>query len=148
MNAEYVNPFIQGSQRVIEQVCGKRPGLGKVLLRRPPHDSFPVCISISIIGDLKGNAIYTMPPATGLFIASKMMMSEIKELDFMSQSALCELANMISGNVATIFSEKEIKVDIGPPEYFADSFPNVNSNVVTIPLSLESGNVFEVGVCL
>ena len=149
MNAEFINPFIQGSQRVLDSICGGRPGLGKVFIKKPPFAPQHVAVAISIIGAVKGTAIYTMDTSAGLFLVSRMMGGmSIETLDFMSQSALCELANMISGNVATAFSEKGILIDITPPEFCGNSYPSLVGQAVCIPLLLQDGNVFEVDVCI
>lgn len=149
MNAEYVNPFIQGSQRVLESIVGARPGLGKVFLKKPPHEAQPVAVAVSIIGGVKITVVYTMAPKTGCFLASHMMGGmPVEALDAMSQSALCELANMVSGNVATVFSEKGVMADISPPEFFGDSYPSLNCDAVCVPLSLQDGNIFEIDICL
>ena len=148
MNAEYVNPFIMGSQRVLATICGERPGLGKVFLKKPPHAPLQVAVSISITGEVKAVAIYTMTPQVGCFLASKMMGWPVDDLDPMAQSAICELGNMISGNVATAFSEKGILADITPPEFHSDSNPALPVDMVCIPLVLQEGHIFEIDVCL
>lgn len=150
MNAEYVNPFIQGSQRVLGTICGEQPSLGKVFVKKPPFAPQQVAVSVSTIGEVKSTAIYTMELSTGFHLVSTMMGGmPVNDMDAMSQSALCELANMISGNVATAFSEKGILVDITPPQFFGNAYPNLPpGNVVCIPLLLRNGIIFEVDVCL
>lgn len=149
MNAEHINPFIQGSQRVIETICGARPGLGKIFMKKSPGNVQPATVSISIIGAVQGFAVYSMNLESGFYIVSKMMGGmPITELDPMAQSALCELANIVSGNVATAFSQKGILVDITPPEFFGTSYPPLTSSAVCIPLLLEGGKMVEVDVCV
>ena len=148
MNAEHINPFIQGSQRVLDNICGERPGLGKVFVKKPPYSPQQVAVSVSLIGAVQGMVIYTMQQQSGLYVVSKMMGSPISTMDPMSQSALCELANMISGNSATAFSEKGLLVDITTPTFYENSFPKLSAGVVCIPLTLQNGIVFEVDICL
>ena len=148
MNAEHINPFIQGSQRVINSVCGERPALGKIFLKKPPFKKQPVAVSISIFGQLNGTMVYTVETILGCYLASRMIGRPMISLDFMSQSALCELANIIAGNAATVFSEKGILVDITPPQFFGNDYPILPSNAVCIPLVFQGGGVFEVDVCI
>ncbi|MCL2400801.1 MAG: chemotaxis protein CheX [Defluviitaleaceae bacterium] len=148
MNAEHINPFIQGSQRVINSVCGERPGLGKIFLKKPPFKSQPVAVAISIIGQLNGTMVYTVETILGCYLASRMIGRPVTALDYMSQSALCELANIIAGNAATVFSEKGILVDITPPQFYGNDYPNLPSSAVCIPLVFQGGGVFEVDVCM
>jgi len=149
VNAEHINPFIQGAQRVIDTICGERPNLGKVFIKNPPYKPQTIGVEVAIIGAITGSVVFIMEIDTGCYLASKMMMgAPVPELDPMSQSALCELANMISGNVATVFSEKGILTDITPPKFFNNSYPPLPTTVVCVPLLLQTGSVFEVDVCL
>ena len=148
MNAELINPYIQGAQRVLAQICGERPNLGKVFLKKPPYQAQNIAISVSTIGAIEGTAVYTMDNATGLYLAAKMMAGmPVTTLDEIAKSALCELTNMISGNVSTVFAEKGVLTDITTPSFFGESYPLIGGSAVCIPLALGSGLVFEVDVC-
>jgi chemotaxis protein CheX len=54
MNVEYINPFIQASQSVIEMLCGIKAKLGKVYLRNSPFAVNQVVVMIGVIGKIKG----------------------------------------------------------------------------------------------
>ncbi|NMB07981.1 MAG: chemotaxis protein CheX, partial [Tissierellia bacterium] len=47
--------------------------------------------------------------------SSMMMGMPISEFDEMAQSALSELANMLTANAATVFAELEVSIDISTP---------------------------------
>ena len=156
MDASKINPFVQGAQRVFDTVCQETPSLGKVYLKNKPYKVSPVSVSISIVGAFEGEVVYSMEEPAGCAIVSKMMMGmPVPTLqDDMAKSAVSELANIISGNVATIFSGKEIVVDIKPPKLrfsaahndfpLADKVPKI----VCVPLHFKDGGVFEVDVMI
>jgi chemotaxis protein CheX len=156
MDASYVNPFVQGAQRVFTTICQETPSLGKIFIKTKPYTTSSVTVAIDIFGDFEGEVVYNMKEEAGCFIVSRMMMgmpvSDLK--DDMAMSAVSELANIISGNVATIFASKEITVDIKPPQLRFDAseadFPFVEriQKVVCIPLTFESGHVFQVDVMI
>jgi chemotaxis protein CheX len=155
MNVAYVNPFVQGAQNVITTMCQETPSLGQVYVKSAPYTTSAVTVAVSIHGDFVGEVVYNMEEATGCYIASKMMMGmPVPALDFMSQSALSELANMISGNVATLFSGKGIIVDITPPTFRIGAtgadFPlsAKTPKVVCVPMKLGEGHVFSVDVII
>ena len=156
MDASKINPFVQGAQRVFDTVCQETPSLGKVYLKNKPYKASPVSVSISIFGAFEGEVVYSMEEPAGCAIVSKMMMGmPVPTLhDDMAKSAVSELANIISGNVATIFSGKEIVVDIKPPQLrFAAAptdFPLANKvpKIVCVPLHFKDGGVFEVDVMI
>jgi len=156
MDASYVNAFVQGAQRVFASVCNETPSLGKVFVKAPPYVASPVTVSVDVFGAFEGQVVYNMEEEAGCFIVSQMMMGmPVPTLkDDMAQSAACELANIISGNVATIFAGKEILVDIKPPQLRfgagAGDFPASGKvpRIVCVPLQFASGHVFEVDVMI
>ena len=149
LNAEFINPYIQGSQKVLEKICGQRPGLGKIFIKKPPYAPQKVAVTVSTTGAVKTTAVYAMDAKTGFYLASKMMGGfEINSLDDMSISSLCELANIISGNVSTAFADKGILTDITTPAYYVDNYPSLSEAVVCIPFLLAGNCTFELDVCL
>ena len=156
MDASKINPFVQGAQRVFDSICQETPSLGKVYLKSKPYKVSPVSVSISIFGAFEGEVVYGMKEPDGCSIVSKMMMGmPVPTLkDDMAKSAVSELANIISGNVATIFSGKDVVVDIKPPqlrfEAAATDFPFCEKvqRIVCVPLHFQNGSVFEVDVMI
>lgn len=156
MDASYVNAFVQGAQRVFATVCNETPALGKVFIKPQPYTASSVSVSIDVFGAFEGEVVYNMEETAGCFIASQMMMGmPVPTLDDdMAKSAVSELANIISGNVATLFSSKEIIVDIKPPQLrfnaTAADFPisTKTPKIVCVPLNFSSGHTFQVDVMI
>ncbi|MCL2048999.1 MAG: chemotaxis protein CheX [Defluviitaleaceae bacterium] len=155
MDVSYVNAIVQGAQRVFKSVCNETPSLGKVSVKTHPYTVSPVSVSIGLIGAFEGEIVYNMDESAGCFFASRLMMGmPVDALDDMAKSALSELANIISGNVATVFSGKKILIDIKPPKIrlgaTAADFPNVVKvpKIVCVPLHFANGSVFEIHVAI
>ena len=153
MKSEYINPFIQGAQNVLSMVCGAEATLGKLSVRKQPYMSEEIAIKIGVIGHIIGDVVFTMKPSCACHIASKMMMGmPVPELDAMSTSAISELTNMISGNVATIFSGIEVLVDITPPQFLvnptSEDFKSISNdiNIVCVPLKFDDEHLFEIHI--
>ncbi len=145
MNVEVINPFIQGTKQVLSTVCNLDSKMGKVSIKNKPFED-KLNVTIGIIGDVKGKVNYAFDLSVALFIASKMMFKEITFLDDISKSAICELTNMISGNIATIFSNSGKVVDITPPK-LEESYANCDmAKFISIPLEIGVGKIFEINV--
>ncbi|WP_250277330.1 chemotaxis protein CheX [[Clostridium] colinum] len=145
MNVEVINPFIQGTKQVLATVCNLDSKMGKVSIKSKPFED-KINISIGIVGDIKGKVNYAFDLNVALFIASKMMFMEVNTLDDISKSAICELSNMISGAIATIFSNNGKVIDITTPK-LEENYLNCDvDKFVSIPLELEAGKIFEIGV--
>ena len=145
MNVEVINPFIQGTKQVLSTVCNLDSKMGKVSIKNKPFED-KLNVTIGIIGDVKGKVNYAFDLSVALFIASKMMFKEITFLDDISKSAICELTNMISGNIATIFSNSGKVVDITPPK-LEESYANCDmAKFISILLEIGVGKIFEINV--
>jgi len=146
LDATYINPFVQGAQRIFAAICNESPALGNVSAK--PDAYLPVTISVGFFGDFEGEVVFNMEAETGCHIASQMMMGmPVASLDEMAKSALCELGNMICGNVVTIFSGKGITVNINPPSIGANAPPE-GCKFASIPLALGGGYVFQMGLAV
>ncbi|MCI1930554.1 MAG: chemotaxis protein CheX [Clostridia bacterium] len=77
------------------------------------NDAVIICIGVT--GDLEGNIVYKFPRNTSLTMVNIMSGMEIESVDDFVTSAISEIANIISGNVVTMFTEKNVKCDILPP---------------------------------
>lgn len=155
MNADYINPFVQGSQNILNILCNEKIALGNLFIKKDPYICEEISIVIGIIGEIKGNVIYNFKKQTACNIASKMMMgAPVEDLDEISTSAISELTNMISGNVATVFSGKGINIDITTPKLFLNAknsefeFIKKDSKLICVPLLFSNGDIFEVDILL
>lgn len=152
MKVEYINPFIQGTQSVLKNVCNEETSLGKIYLKSSPYTGETISIIIGVTGDIKGQVIFSLNISSACTIASKMMMGmPVPEMDELAKSAISELTNMILGNTATLFYNKGINIDITPPSLLMGQniqISTTKSQTICIPLQLSDGNNFEIDVSL
>lgn len=151
MKVEYINPFIEASQNVIEQLTGLKPQLGKVQKMNTPYSSDSMVIFIGVTGMLKGNVVMSFDPAVAERIVSSMMGGmEINIMDELGKSAVGEVGNMIMGHTAMIFSDRQINIDISPPTILVGQsmqISNENGMVIRVPVLFENGdNMFNLDV--
>lgn len=142
MKKEHVNPFIKASMDVLAQTTGLLFSTRQPYIKDGPFKAENVLINLGITGDLRGSVVISMTEPTAKVIASTMMMDmPVPELNDMAKSALCELGNMILGNVATLFFNEGTKIDITPPTLFRAEhvqISNLNMLVICIPLETEN----------
>lgn len=149
IKADYINPFIMSAVAILNQVCQLNVKMGKPYIKQANYEEETVTINIGITGEIKGQTIMAFPKDVACFVASRMMMMPVTELDDISKSAISELGNMIMGNAATIFSTKQIGIDITPPVMMIGSVEvsTVTSNIC-IPIHLDERNSMEINVSL
>jgi len=107
--------------------------------------------TLGIVGDKKGNVVYSIDMDGAKKIASTMMMGmPVEELDDMSKSALSELSNMLTANASINFSNDGINVDISVPTMMYGEEIEINlqkDNIVCIDFDVD-GIVLSVNVAL
>jgi len=145
MKVEYINPFIESSQSIINQTTGLSPILGKVYIKKAPYTGKNVLVLIGLIGDIKGSVVISLKNELACKIASAMMMGmPVPELNELAKSAISELCNMILGNTASIFYKNNINIDITPPTVLTGENINLTpseSTVVCVPLHLNDDTI-------
>lgn len=140
MEVKLVNPFLEAFLIVMPQVGFSNIEKKGMHLKDKNIKSIGVMINIGIVGDIKGNIIYSMDMESAKEIASKMMMgAPVKELDDMAQSAISELTNMLTANASMKLSEIGININISTPtliygEEFAIKLNTDNTLVIDISI--------------
>ncbi|MFC5987628.1 chemotaxis protein CheX [Marinicrinis lubricantis] len=128
-----------------------RPMRGELTIKNIEFSGEYVWLKISIFGQLKGDIVFGFPEQVALKIVSGMMGGyAITEFDEMSQSAIAELGNMISGNASSLLYNEGIQIDITPPKIVQDQDRGDLSaqNALAIPLTLEGIGEFEIFVII
>lgn len=152
MDVKFINPFINVTINIVQQICNVGAKRGQIYVRSSPFIAENVIIIIGIAGDFKGQVFFTMDEKTARSIASSMMFGmEVPALDEMSKSAIAELGNMIMGNVSTEFYNEGIKIDITPPTVLVGSDINISTKgiqTICVPIELESGIRLELVVAV
>ena len=152
MDVKYINPFINVSINLVQQICNVGAKRGQIFVKNSPFTADKVVIIIGIAGDFRGQVFFTMDESTACSIASAMMFGmEVSALDEMSKSAIAELGNMIMGNVSTEFYNEGIKIDITPPTVLVGSDMNISTKgiqTICVPVEIENGGKIEVDVAV
>ncbi|MBK1809393.1 chemotaxis protein CheX [Clostridium sp. YIM B02505] len=150
MKVEYINPIVEASKNVINQITGFNPSLGRIYKKTIPYSVDSVMVLIGLTGQIQGSVNISLNKGLALKIVSAMMGGmEVNELDEIAKSAISELCNMILGNAATIFYSNNISIDITPPIIMTGTNIEVsqaNSVVISIPLNFENGDKLELDI--
>ncbi|TCP54738.1 chemotaxis protein CheX [Tumebacillus sp. BK434] len=117
MHGQIIVPFLESAQQVLQMMTTVALTPGTVATAAPDLHTHHVWIRIDLKGDVDGQVAFGLAPEMALKIASAMMGGfELSQFDEMSQSAVAELANMISGNACMQLSNNGMAIDITPPQ--------------------------------
>ena len=143
LNANHINPFLLAAKKVFQDMCFVEVQMQKPLLKEASFAKDSWIIIIGVTGEMRGQVLIGMSKENACFIASKMCMMEVNEIDDFASSALSELGNMIMGNAATVFSANSIGIDITPPtlSHGEVQFTTKFTKTLCIPLTFEDKTV-------
>lgn len=147
VSVEHINTFLMAAKKILNDACQVDVTIGKPALRETALAEDSVVITVGLIGDMQGQVMMDLPLETACDIASKMCMMPIAEMNEISISALSELGNMIMGNAATLFSAKEIAMDITTPALSRgnEAFTG-NAKNISVPLTYEGSKIIGLNI--
>ena len=121
MNVNYINPFLEAAIAIVKDACQVELKIGKPYAKMVELTEGTVVILIGVTGEMRG-----------------------PELDDMAISAISELGNMIMGNAATVFSVRNIGIDITPPTVGRGTgkIDTMYTKNIAIPLLTDDSEVF------
>jgi len=155
MDVNYINPILSSFVNVMPQLGLANVEKKGMSLKGRFIESPGVMIIVGIIGDIKGNVIYGISLNDAKKIASTMMMGmPVENFDELAQSAISELTNMLTANVATNFSNDNIIINISTPTLIHGQFTansssdkvvcvemGVNDMVIEVNISMEKNTM-------
>ena len=151
MDVRLINPFIGAVTGIMPQIGFSNITRKGISLKEKKFMVSGVVLTLGIVGDKKGNVVYSIDIDGAKKIASTMMMGmPVEELDDMSKSALSELSNMLTANASINFSNDGINVDISVPTMMYGEEIEINlqkDNIVCIDFDVD-GIVLSVNVAL
>lgn len=151
MDVTHINAFIQSVLTVLPQFGVNNIKKNKVSIKSRNIETTGVMINVGVVGDVKGNVVYSMNHEAAKNTASIMMMGmPVMELDDMSKSALTELANMVTANAATNLSNIGVSSNISTPTLIEGRDIRIDlncNNVLCIEFSLDK-NLMELNLAL
>lgn len=151
MDVRLINPFIGAVTGIMPQIGFSSITRKGISLKEKKFMVSGVVLTLGIVGDKKGNVVYSIDMDGAKKIASTMMMGmPVEELDDMSKSALSELSNMLTANASINFSNDGINVDISVPTMMYGEEIEINlqkDNIVCIDFDVD-GIALSVNVAL
>ncbi len=123
-NFKYVNPFVMSAIKIIKETTDVGVAKKGIYTSNGKVSIGGVGIILNITGDIQGKVVYEFSRGITMRLASKMIEKSMIKFDDpdkfknLLESAIKELANLISGKAITILSELGYNCMITPPEIF------------------------------
>ena len=150
MRAEFINPFLNAANEVLESELGSTPRRGQIGLQKSAYTTDDVTAVVGVTGAVAGVVLYAMTEATARAIVSKMMGQEFRKFDALAQSGIGEIGNVITGRAAVLLAEAGYPSDLAPPMLIVGRgtlVTTLDMQRLVIPLETEFGKI-EIQVAL
>lgn len=116
MKAEFANPFISAAMNTFQKEIGVKLNRNELKLKDSPVPSKPVSIIIGVTGAVRGQVVYSMDDNMAFEVTKAMLPGKLPaELKKLTNSAVSELANIITGQASIMLAGDRDKIDITPP---------------------------------
>ncbi|MDC7124945.1 MAG: chemotaxis protein CheX [Spirochaetales bacterium] len=151
MKAEYANPFIQAAVKTFKKELDVQLNRNSLVVKNSPLPSKELSIIIGVTGAVRGQVVYSMDDNVAMSVAKTMIPGRLPvELKKLKNSAVSELANIITGQASIILAGDNSKIDITPPAVFGGAAAVIDFlSLQTISLSfLSEIGSFEVNIAL
>jgi len=151
MKAELANPFIRAAVDVFQAETGVKLTRTELKVKPAPIPTLPVSIIIGVAGAVKGQVCYSMSENCAYEVAKAMLPDKLPiEVKRYTNSAVSELANMITGKASIDLAGDDYIVHITPPAVFIGTGVYIDFlNVPTIAVSFISElGVLEINIAL
>jgi chemotaxis protein CheX len=142
---ELVQPYLQAAKDVIGRETGSDVTVGRVMLRKPPASTDEISILIGVTGEIQGVVMILMSRQTALNIVSRITGETYAEFDDLAQSAVAEMANVISGRGGIGLAAFGRETTISPPAVLVGSkgggVSTLDIPIYALPLETNCGTV-------
>lgn len=145
MEAEIVNPFVEGTLYILDTTASLKARPGEPYLKKNSVALGEISGILDISGDISGSASVSFTEKSILGIVSAMFGEEMTQIDDEIKDAVGEIGNMISGHVTTKMTElgKNVKVKLREVVVGRDHVINHtgSSRILALPFRTTRGNL-------
>ncbi|MBI3399714.1 MAG: chemotaxis protein CheX [Deltaproteobacteria bacterium] len=142
MRLDYINPFVEATHNVLEDVIKTIVHKGKLSLSGGPVASRGLLVVIGLTGDAEGQVLFDMEAETAVKIACIMNDKKFDSVQPMVIDSIAELVNIITGKVLTILNDKGFNLRLTSPMVFtgnATMSSGIRLETLVVPFATDYG---------
>lgn len=115
MRADFVNPFLVAATQVLETETKAKVSKGTIRLDQSPLVSSGLTVVIGVTGIPQGIVLYDMTERSAKSIVSAMVGEPVAVIDPMTESAVAEIGNVITGLASVDLEKAGFSCRLSPP---------------------------------
>lgn len=145
MRLDYINPFVDATHSMLEEVFKAPVHKGKISLSSEPVASKGLLVVTGLTGDVEGQVLFDMETETAIKMACIMNDRKFDAIQSMVLDSIAELVNMIMGKALTILNDKGFNFRLTPPMVFTGNAVMMASSIhletLVMPFSTNCGEL-------
>jgi chemotaxis protein CheX len=115
MNVKFLNPFVEAAYEVLRTETSKDISRGDLRLESGAYVTDDATVILSLVGAIEGTVFYSMSNESAIQLASILMGEKFEKFEYLAQSGIAELGNVITGRASMKLSEAGYESTISPP---------------------------------
>ena len=115
MNVKFLNPFVDAAYEVLCSETGQDVKRGDLRLETSVYVTDDLTVIISLVGAVEGTVFYSMSEGTAIRLASQMLGEPIDQLNYLAQSGIAEIGNVITGRASMKLASAGFESTISTP---------------------------------
>ncbi|HHY47665.1 MAG TPA: chemotaxis protein CheX [Firmicutes bacterium] len=150
MKAQFANPFVSAAYEVLQAEVNATVERGPLSLEESQFTNKDITVMIGITGPVRGVVMYSMTEEVAKRLVSVMLGQPVNEFDSLSESAISEIGNVITGVAARELERAGYSCRISPPTLVMGQhtvISTVNLKRLVVPLKTQYGEI-EISIAL
>lgn len=144
MNVKFLNPFVDAAYEVLKTETRQEVQRGDLSLDQGNYHTDDLTVILSLVGAVEGTVFYSMDQQTAIQLGSIIMGEPYEELDYLTQSGIAEIGNVITGRASMKLADAGYESTISPPSLILGkgaSISTLDYPRLVVPLLTVAGEV-------
>lgn len=144
LKVEYINPFLTAVNRVLRDEAGLTATRGTISMTDNPVTADDITVIIGVVGEIEGIVFYSLSERMAKGIVGKMLGQDVPVFDALAESAISELANVITGQASAQLDDGGFNCRLAPPTLVKGRgvyISTVRIERLNIPVETELGTI-------
>jgi chemotaxis protein CheX len=144
MNVKFLNPFVDAAYEVLKSETHQEVQRGELSLDQGNYRTDDLTVVLSLVGAVEGTVFYSMNETTAIQMGSIIMGEPNEQLDYLTQSGIAELGNVITGRASMKLADAGFESTISPPSLILGkgaSISTLDYPRLVVPLVTVAGKI-------
>jgi chemotaxis protein CheX len=144
MNVKFLNPFVDAAYEVLKTETRQEVQRSDLKLDQGNYQTDDLTVILSLVGAVEGTVFYSMDEITAIQLGSIIMGETYEKLDYLTQSGIAEVGNVITGRASMKLAEAGFESTISPPSLILGkgaSISTLDYPRLVVPLITVAGKI-------